>query len=475
MNWLPVPTAALLACATLLAGCASADQRAQRAAEEAQVALQLGNTGAAREALQRAVSAKDDVSEYWLALGRVYVELQQYGDAYFAYARAVELDRSNLEALQTLSEIAVSSGRVKEAEEYVEQLEVLQPGNLGTVLVRGFIALRRRAYDDAIGHADKVLAASPLDQNARILKARALVAKGSSNEGVAVLEEHLTTRGQDKSVLEALLTAYRFLEDRDGIVRTAERLLAVDPDNAGLRLELARQLYRMGQRDRARSTTLELAKAPGTSNVLADILSLWLSYDSRSRTIADAKSLGAASAPAARLLYAQFMLEAGAPKEALRLLEGKAKPPVTSANANALAVLGRTYHALGSTGRARDTLDSVLAYDAGNLPALRARAELFQAEGRYDEALADASRAVAEAPKSAQDRLRLARVYEQKRDPQLASKTYWEAFQDIPANPAIYKALRTFLSGSERAGSVAALDAQFQRQTRLAKASALTA
>jgi predicted Zn-dependent protease len=292
---------------------------------------------------------------------------------------------------------------------------------------------------------------------------------------VAVLEDHLRSRGQDKAVLQALLSAYRYLEDRQGIVRTGERLLALDEDNTNLQLSVARQLYELGHGDRAREMTLALAKAPPNSNVLADVLSLWLSYDSRSRAIADAKSLGNASGPAARLLYAQFMLEAGAPKEALSLLNGIAAPPVTTSNANFLAVLGRTQNALGAKERARETLDAVLAFDPGNLLALRARTDIFLAEGRFDAALADASRAVAEAPKSPQERLRLARVYEQKRDPRLAEKTYWEAFQDIPANASIHKALRAFLSSSGRQESVAALDAQFEWQSRLARSSALTA
>jgi tetratricopeptide (TPR) repeat protein len=475
MNWLPVFSAAALACASLLAACASADQRAARAAEEAQIALQMGNMAAARDALQRAVQAKDDVAGYWLELGRAYVALQQFGDAYFAYARAVELDRTNAEALQTLAEIALASGRVNEAEDFVEQLEVLQPGNLGSVLNRGFIAVRRRDYNGAISRADTVLAAVPTNQNAIILKARALVGKGLEDEGTQLLERHLQTRASDKAVLQALLNLYRYMEDRQGLARTAERLLVHEPDNVELKMTLVRELYALGRRESARSAAMTLAKSPPSANVLADILSLWLTYESRSRSLADVRSLAGSSGPSARLLYAQFMLEAGAAREAAALLEEAAKPPVTSGNADRVAVFGRALHAGGAAGRGRELLDAVLEFDPTNILALRARADIALAEEDYDQALTHASRAVAEAPKSAQDRLRLARYYEQKGEPRLAEKVYWEAFQDVPGNGLIYKALREFLIRSGRRDSIAALERQFETQTRLAKAQALAA
>jgi tetratricopeptide (TPR) repeat protein len=428
--------------------------------------MAAGDTVAARDAILRAVSAKDDVAEYWIGLARVQIRLRRYADAYYAYERAVELDRTNIEALQSLSEIALASGRVNEAERYAEAVELLDPGSLGAVTTRGFIALRRRNFDEAIRRADFILARVPVDINAKILKARALQGKGSYREGAALLEAHLETRADDEAVLQSLLTIYRQEEDVPGTIRTGSRLTRVRPDDRQLLFEHAQDLYKAGMAPKARPIAIALAKSPEAARHLPELLSLWLDFEKRQISLADARSLAIDASPSARVLYATFFLQAGRASEAEALLARHAQLPVTSENANALAVLGHSRALAGRPMEGLELLEEVLAYDSTNSLALRGRAEHFMAAKQYDRALADASRLVAENPASADDRLRLAECYVRLGNLKLAEKTYWAAFREIPGSPQLHASLRSFLQRSGQAGAIAAVDTQFEDQKR---------
>jgi tetratricopeptide (TPR) repeat protein len=459
--WIPLQAAWLA-----LTGCASSEEEAAAASAEYEVAIAAGDAISARNAMLRAVQAQDDVASYWMALARAQVSLRQYADAYYAYVRAVELDRTNVEALQSLSELALASGRLNEAEQYAGQVELLQPGSLGAVTTRGYIALRQRNFDEAVNRANTVLASIPQDATAKILKARALQGQGAQQEGAALLEEHLAARGDDVDVLRALLALYRQHDDVSGVLRTGAKLVAKDPADLALHFEHARDLYRAGFAARARPVALSLAARSDASRHLADILSLWLSHEERGTSLSDARRLVESASPGARILYARFFIEAGQPAEAEALLHGQAALPVTSANADALAVLGRARTMNGKPGEGLELLNSVLRYDATNLLALRGRADHYLASGRFKEATSDALRVVAESPSSPQDRLRLAECYRRMGNLNLAEKVYWDAFWDIPANPRLHASLRSFLKQAGRPEAVVIVDTQYEDQKR---------
>jgi tetratricopeptide (TPR) repeat protein len=449
-----------------LSACASAEEKAAAATAQYEFALAAGDLAGARNAMLRAVQAKDDVASYWIALARVHVQMRQFADAHYAYMRAVELDRTNIEALQSLSEIALASGRVAEAERYTSQVELLDPQSLGAVTTRGFIALRGRNFDEAIRRADQVLARLPSDPNAKILKARALQGVGDPSAGARLLEDHLQTRGDDQMVLRALLTLYRQEENGGGVLDAGARLLALAPQDPRNHFEHLQDLYRLGRPAAARPIALALIQEPNGKRFLADILSLWLSYEKRSISVSDADRLAQGAAREIKLLFARFFLEAGQPVKARELLASLHDLPVTSTNADALAVLGRARLLSGQITDGLQLIEAVLDYDGTNILALRARADHNLSNRQYDRALADALRLVRENPSSPQDRLRLAEVYTKLGNNKLAESTYWTAFRDVPGSRQLHAALRAYLARYGQVDAVAAVDRQFEEQKK---------
>ena len=95
---------AWLSASILIAGCSSSDSRARTALGEYQAAAAANDMWGARRALLELVQAKDDVADYWTELGKVQASMGSYGDAYYAFTRAYELDRTNPALLRALTE-----------------------------------------------------------------------------------------------------------------------------------------------------------------------------------------------------------------------------------------------------------------------------------------------------------------------------------------------------------------------------------
>lgn len=456
---------AILAGSLGLLACSSAADVAARANDEAQAALASNDLVGARNALLRATQAKDDVAGYWISLGDAQAALRQYADAFYAYSRAIELDRTNVRTLQALSEIALLTGRVADAARYADQLELLVPGTLSAPTVRGYVALKQGRYDEALRQADSVLSRSPDDPNGLILKARALDGSGQSPRAAALLEGLLTKQPTNQGALASLLYIYQGQEDAAGVLRTRARMAKLEPNNPETSLAYAQALYGAGRNQDAMALTRKLARTDLPADALAEILKLWLRHEPPNIGINEAEALARdLSGPAQRLELAQFFVAAGAPAKARVLIGPTARLPITAENANSVAVYAQALYEEGQGAKTKELLDAVLAFDPTNVLALRGRGDFYLVHRQFEQALSDIRQLTAEAPSSPEDRLRLADVYVAKGQSQLAEKTYWEAFNDIKADPMLYTRLKAFLAKQGSSDALATLDRRYRQQ-----------
>src|SRR3982751_2481422 len=151
---------AWLSAALLVAGCSSSDSRARAALGEYQTATAANDLPAARKALLQLVQAKDDVAEYWAELGKVQAAMGEYNDAYYAFPRAYELNRSDPALVRVLTELALRAGDLTQAQARAEELEILSPGDPWIKLVKGWAAYAQLRFDEALAVSDELLAAT---------------------------------------------------------------------------------------------------------------------------------------------------------------------------------------------------------------------------------------------------------------------------------------------------------------------------
>ncbi|KQN91017.1 hypothetical protein ASE95_12195 [Sphingomonas sp. Leaf231] len=462
-----IVAAALLA---LLGGCRSPEDRAAKFAAMYETAMADNNPYMARLAMLQAVSLQDANPDYWRSLGGVQLSLGDYSGAFNAYLRANELDHTNPQVLQALADLAVIGGHTEDAQRYARQVLLLRPDDLAPQTTLGYVALRKRNYDAALQHADKVLASRTDDSNATILKARALAGNGDGDAALGLLRDYVAGHPDDPAALDALGDLSGRLGNLAGQKDAQRNELALRPKDLALRVNYARTLYRLGERGPAHDLTFPMASGGAHGGLLIDILGLWLRYEPRDRAMAEVRQLAAQASPADKMRYAYFLMMAGAPDEAEAMVAPLVSPPVTAANAAPLALLAQAQAMQGRDDEALKLLGTVLAFDQGNIVALRARTDLYLRTGRGRPAVFDAQRLVASKPRSADDRVRLARAYALAGQPQLAENTYRAAIEDIGgAEPKLFDGLRRFLVKTGRTDELADVEQQFVEQKRLAR------
>lgn len=459
------PTAravAWLSMALLAASCSSADSRAQAALGAYQAAAASNDMLGARRALLQLVKAKEDVADYWAELGRVETALGSDGDAYYAFSRAYELDRSNVELARTCTQLALKTGDLATAQARAEELDVLAPGDPWVKLTKAWGDVAEFRYDQALSTADNLLVKAPFDPVVSLLKGRALVGLGREDEAIAFLSRHVQATPSNSGALSLLAGIYERRDDWANVVSVRQRLSQVKPDDQNNLVALVEAALRSGRIPQARMTSFRLLRPNASAALVSRVLDGWLNYWPSSQRIEDARKLAAAAPMGQRLVYAAFLSRFGSPVDALYIAAPLSALPVKAENAEADAVLADALARSGKLARASTLLDAVIAFDPGNATALRARTELELRTGRSAQAVEDAQKLVTVLPTSASDRLLLAKAFAAAGNKPAVDRTLWTAFRDIPGDDSIYAALRSAENGNS--DELADLQAEFGRQ-----------
>lgn len=416
-----------------------------------------------RKALLELVQAKDDVSEYWADLGKVQTSMGDYNGAYYSFGRAYELDRSNLDVLRLVTQLALRAGDIPSAKAHAAELSVLAPGDPWPKLVAGWAAITETHFDEALTAADSLLANSPYDPSATGLKGRALIGLGRVPEAIDLLEKQVQYQPSDSGSLQLLGQIYQRQANWQKVLTVSQRLSVLTPGDRDNMLRLIEAGFRSGNVLAARQASFRLLAPNAEPGLISKVLDLWMDFWPSGQRAEDARKLAAsASTLQQRLTYAAFLNRVGSPTDAVRLSEEAARVPVNASNAEANAVLADSWSRMGNVEGAMSRFGAVLAFDPGNATALRGRAELEMREHRSKAAVVDAQKLVASLPNSDRDRLLLAQAYAVAGNGTWADRTLWQAFHDLPANEKIFAALVESKKGNAEATSQ--LQEEFDRE-----------
>lgn len=454
---------AWLSAAALIAGCSSSDSRARAALGEYQAATAANDLPAAKKALLELVRAKDDVAEYWEELGKVQAAMGSYNDAYYAFTRAYELNRSDPALVKALAELALRAGDLTQAQARAEELEVLSPGDPWVKMVKGWAAYSELHYDDAIAISDQLLAASPYDPIATALKARCLFSMERDDEAIDLLTKQIQAQPSDVGNISLLAKIYERENNWAKVAELSQRVQALTPADGNNSLRLIESAFRSGQVDLGRTASVRLLQPGAGVSTVASVLDVWAKYWSSPQRISDARRLGmAAAGEEQRLAYAEFLNRSGDPVDGMRLANPAATLPVSARTAEANAVLADGLARSGNLSVAKARFDAVLAFDPGNATALRGRAELALRTGNAAAAVVDAQKLVTVLPDVVDNRLLLARAFGAAGNKAWMKRTLWTAFKEIPGDERIFAALQATKTGDP--DSAQDLKAEFMRQ-----------
>jgi predicted Zn-dependent protease len=396
---------------------------------------------AGRRALQKLVAVQDDVPENWVELGRLEAKAGSYGDAYHAFTRAYELDRSNPEILRILTQIALRGGDLPAAQRRARELDIVAPGDPWVRIVDGYSALSERRFDDVLAASDAVLANAQNDPIATVLKARGQLGKGLNAEALKLLQEHVRAQPLDTGSWQLLARIYTKAEDWRNVTIAAGHLLRINPADRETGLLMIEAALRSGQQALAKRQSARFLQPTADPALVSAVLDRWADYWSSEQSAVEAMRLARSAHPAQKIVYAAFLNRLGRPHDALALTAPYAGVPIQAGNVEANAVWADALSRQGKVGAAKSRLDAVIAFDSGNATALRSRAELYLRIRQARLAIVDAQKLVTVDPTSSRGRLLLSQCYAASGDTKQAERSLWDGFHDIQASEPLFRAI----------------------------------
>ena len=425
-----------------LAGCDDALQTAANDASVAQSQLAAGNLDEARESIRRAIGARDDVAAYYVLLGRIELQAQRPASAFNAYSMALDLQADNPEVLQSIAELGLQTGRIREAGEAADRMLLLAPGSTRAMLVKGFIAIDGGRLDEARRMASEILTANPNDEGGVILSARLDALEGDIEKAMTGITRAISVIGETDALHVTLLEIYRVQGDARGMRRVFPLILKSMNDNSGYQIDYINLLYKSGDIAAARAEAVQAIEAkPNDTGLLRALGDLWLEYDRRPLSAAQLSYLAESGTRASQLALARIYLDIGEPGNAEQLLARSFGNGV----AEAQGLMARVRLARSDVKRAGAMATRVLERDPRNEDGLLVRSALHLASGRPDRAIEDASVVVSDAPQEYLGYVALAKAYNAKGSSIRARQTFERGMDALPQSRMLAGAYRDFL------------------------------
>jgi tetratricopeptide (TPR) repeat protein len=413
------------------------------------------------------VRVDQDVADYWIELGKLQIQLGDYRGAYDAFSHAHELDRTNVEVLSTLTQMAILSHDFDLASSQARTLALIAPSDPAVALARGFLAYTSGDLDKAEEEANGLLAVAPNNSLARVLKARVLIQKNQPADAIAVLEEQHRAVPQDRGAIEALTAIYRMRSDWPNLARVQSDALRLDSKDAGAAAVMVEALLRAGNVAAAGRVSAPLLSPAAKPEFVDRILTLWSRFAPKGATLPGGLKLANAVTGERRLAFANYYNRVGQPAAAAALLGGS-QLPITHVNAPWNAAVAQSLALRGRLSEAKTLFDQVLDREPDQVDALRGRSALEAHTGLARQAIMDAQRLVTISPKTGEDRLLLAQAYLAAGKKEEVRRTLWEAFQELPDDERVYGALKSVLASTgDTEGEQRLNDELADRRTRM--------
>ncbi len=450
----------LVSALLMLASCDTRQEQAQQLTATASALFNSGRFYDARTIILKAIGKRDDSTDEWLLLARTELQLGHVPEALTAYSRLLELDATNVEALQYVAELSFQVGQYREAVAAADRVLSLAPTATRPLLVKGLVALDQRHLPDALKNAEAILKLNPNDEYGTVLKARVLAIAHDYAGAVKMIEEHTLPTQRTDASLSTLIEIYRKMGDGKQLIATMAKLAAKRPTDANLSLDYAQTLYRIGDARTARAVLATLIEQhPNDVTLIPTIAHIWVERDPGALSADEVARLSTNRTVTQRIGLATYLIGTGRAVEAEAVLLPVEQTKLTNGpSAEARAIYASLLLDKGDSSGAKAIIDDVLASDTDNRDALLLRARMAQKVGDLTAALNDTQIVVREYPQEERGYSALATLFIAKKDPQRARQIYEDAIRTLPQNIRLtqeYSAFLYKLGDKDRAMDVA--------------------
>ena len=433
---LSLPLVLALVLGFALAGCDSAEDRAEAHFQSGMALLEAGDVERALVEFRNVFELNGRHREARLTYARVQRERGAVGEAYSQYLRSAEQYPEEIESRLALAEMAIEAGNWEEAERHGRVAAGLAPDDPG---VRAVVA--------ALDYQAATLAEDPAAAAAAADRATALLAEHPDQRIARRLRiDHLARTGEIAAALAETDIALATDPGDADLYRLKLRLLAETGDDDRLGAHLRDMYARFPEDEETRGLLIawymQRGDLDGAERLLRDIVAAAPEDPAPKMTVVqflrEARGAAAAEAELDRLVAeggpeavlfratrAALAFDAGRRDAAIAELEAAlAGAEPSEAVRNAAVALARMLEATGNRVGARARIEAVLAEDPDHVGALKMRADWLIGEDRPGEAILALRSALAAAPRDPEILTLMGRAHERDGARALAGERY---------------------------------------------------
>ena len=448
---------AMLGLALVLAGCDTAEERAEGHYQRGMDFVQAGEVDKAIVEFRNVFNLNGDHSEARLAYARIMEERGDLREAMGQYLRLVEQDPDNLEGRRAAGRLALATGNLEAAENNINTAFEMSPDDTGIRALKATLDYSRgEDRPAAIDMAEGVLAEDPGQVSAHMI----LIADRINAEDFAgalpLIEAALSRAPEDEALNVVKLSALESLGNSAAMGDQLKLMVDSFPDNVSFQQALVRWHLREG--DAASAETLLRTIADSTpDDPEADyrVVQFLMRNGGADAARAELERLSAARPdplPFQRALavldFSEGDTEGGI--AAMRLLVDGAEP--SDDRRETQVALARMLDGTGDVAGGDALIDAVLTEDATQIDALKMRARRSIDTDRPELAVRDMRVALEQSPQDSSILILMAEAHEREGSRELAGERLALAVEVSGRQPEESLRYARFLMQDDRLG-----------------------
>lgn len=426
--------------ASVLAGCGSPDQNAEKFYESGMALIAKKDDLGARVELLKAIKYKSDKVDVWRALAGID-ERTKSSSLFLDLRRIVELDPKDIESRIKLARIMVAGGAVEPAQKL---LDVVNDGDKPNAEFHALLATILLKSKDPVGGVQEAQRAFEIDPNNAVagsILAAKKVADGDTDGALKLLNALSPNPATDGPISLQKMQIYASRKEYPQAEALLRRVIALNPSEPAYQGQLIQLLVAQRKFDEAEKELRSRASvSPSDSKSGLDLVRFLRVVKGPLPARAELEARIAAGGDVFDFQFALAELNMSENKtaEAIEGLKALVKNGSTpERKLSAQLKLADLYVSRGNMQAAEPLIAEIIEKDRRNIGALKLRAVIKIENGQIDGAISDVREALNDQPKSPELLVLMGVAYERGGKNELADRQYADALKSSGSNPEV--------------------------------------
>ncbi len=435
--------AVLVVSAIALAGCGSAQDRAQSYYRSGMELLAAHQEQKAAIEFRNAIRLDKNLIPAWEGLAQAEEAVKNWQNLVPVLRDLLELDPKNESARLKLAKLLLLGGAMDESLKLVNDAGEQGANDPALRSLKSVILYKLKDSPGAVRESEEALKLDPDNIDALMVQAATRLDAGNPQGALQILSGASDTQQKDLGVQLFKIRVYEQLKDFPQIEGLLRKLAEAYPQEPAFRQQLAK-FYLDQHRPNDAEKELRSIAAADPRNAAAELEVVRFLYSVKGPAVAREELAARIKAGgdifAYQLALAQLDYDQGKVADSFQLLETLGADQASPANALAAKIrLAELNRAQKNTAAAEKIVDDILGKDSRNADALELRASIHLDRSELDAAIADLREALNDQPRSADLMMLLATAYERGGSIELADKEFADAVKvsDFDANAGL--------------------------------------